>query len=172
MDWYYADEFDRQHFTAEEALPGLVASGAIKPLSLLWNESLTNWTPAIQLRPQLFGTSIVPPVLTLQQRREISVAGQGVGGQAVTTDSMAVCALVFGLIGLFCFPLLGIGGIICGHIARKRASESSVPTSSGGLALAGLICGYLSLVLLLLIVVVYGIVIFAAIADGAATGTP
>jgi hypothetical protein len=172
MDWYYADEYDRQHPTTEEALPGLVASGLVKPLTLLWNESLTNWTPAIQLRPQLFGTSAVPPVLTLQQRREISVAGQGVGSQPAPTDSMAVCALVFGLIGLFCFPLVGIGGVICGHIARKRASESPIPTSSGGIALAGLICGYLSLVVLLLIVVFYGIAIFAAIADGGANGTP
>lgn len=170
MDWYYADEFDRQHPTSDDQLTGLVATGTIKPGTLLWNETLTNWVPAIQLRPDLFGTSVMPPALTQDQRRDITRSGGGLPGPNPPTDSMAVCALVFGLIGLFCFPLLGIGGIICGHIARKRASESPVPTTSGGLALAGLICGYLSLVVLVVVGGFYVVAIFAAIADGAANG--
>jgi hypothetical protein len=164
MEWYYADESDRQHLTGDDRLPGLVAAGTIRPGTLLWNETLTNWVPAIQLRPDLFGTSIVPPVLTADQRRDIAYGGPGYPAAVPPTDPMAITALVLGLISLFCFPLLGIGAVICGHIARKRAGESSVPTSSGGLALAGLICGYLSLVVLAFIILVYGIAIVAAIA--------
>jgi len=164
MEWYYADEFDQQHLISDDRLPALVAAGTIRPGTLLWNESLTNWVPAIQLRPDLFGTSVVPPVLTADQRRDIAYGGPGYPAPVPPTDPMAISALVLGLISLFCFPLLGIGAIICGHIARKRASESPVPTSAGGLALAGLICGYLSLVVLAFIILVYGIAIVAAIA--------
>jgi len=167
MEWYYADEFDRQHLTADDRLPGLVAAGTIRPGTLLWNETLTNWVPAIHLRPDLFGTSVVPPVLTADQRRDIAYGGPGYPAAVPPTDPMAITALVLGLLGLFCFQPLGIGAVICGHIARKRAGESPVPTSSGGLALAGLICGYLALAILALIVLIYGVAILAAIADSA-----
>jgi hypothetical protein len=167
MEWYYADEFDQQHSISDGGLAGLVAAGTIRPGTLLWNGTLTNWVPAIQLRPELFGSSVAPPVLTADQRRDIAYGGPGYPAAVPPTDPMAITALVLGLISLFCFPLLGIGAVICGHIARKRARESPVPTSADGLALAGLICGYLSLVVLAFIIVVYGFVIIAAIAGSA-----
>jgi hypothetical protein len=62
------------------------------------------------------------------------------------TNTLAILALVFGLV----FP---IAGIVCGHIARgqiKRTGESG-----DGLALAGLILGYVLTGLTVLFVVAY-----------------
>lgn len=164
MEWYYADEFDRQQSTSEESLAGLIAGGVIKPGTLLWNETLVDWKPAIEVRPDLFGASVVPPVLSPAQRREVGHGGGALAGQTGPTDSVAVCALIFGLLGLFCFPVLGIGGVVCGHIARKRAKEETLPSSNGGMALAGLITGYIALVAMIVILLVYGAIIIAALA--------
>lgn len=68
------------------------------------------------------------------------------------TNTLAILALIFG----FMFP---IAGIICGHIARgqiKRTGESG-----DGLALAGLILGYVLTGLTVLFVV--GYVVFFAV---------
>jgi hypothetical protein len=71
---------------------------------------------------------------------------------AAPTNTLAILALLFG----FMFP---IAGIICGHIARgqiKRTGESG-----DGLALAGLILGYVLTGLTVLFVI--GYVIFFAV---------
>ena len=171
MEWYYADATDQQQSTSEESLPGLVAGGVIKPQTLLWNETLVNWKPAIEFRPDLFGTLVAPPILSPAQRREVGLGNSGLPGQTSPTDSVAVCALIFGLLGLFCFPLLGLGGVVCGHIARKRAREETLPSSNGGMALAGLITGYISLAIMIVILVFYAVVFIAAIAGAGIEGT-
>lgn len=171
MEWFYADASDQQRSTSEDSLPGLIAEGAIKPRTLLWNETLVNWTPAIELRPDLFGTLVAPPILTPAQRREVGLGNTGIPGQSSPTDSMAVCSLIFGLLGLFCFPLLGLGGVICGHIARKRALEETLPSSNGGMALAGLITGYIGIAIMVVLLVFYAVVIIAAISEGGFEGS-
>ena len=55
------------------------------------------------------------------------------------TSGLAIASLVLSLLG--CFGLTAIAGVICGHIARKRIRNDS-SLSGGGLALAGLIIGY------------------------------
>ena len=171
MEWYYADTSDQQQSTSEDSLPGLIAAGTIKPRTLLWNETLVDWKPAIELRPDLFGTLVAPPILSPAQRREVGLGSSGLPGQTSPTDSVAVCALIFGLLGLFCFPLLGLGGVVCGHIGRKRAREETLPSSNGGMALAGLITGYIGLAIMVVIMVFYAAVLIAAIAGGGLEGS-
>ena len=63
------------------------------------------------------------------------------------TSKLAVSSLVLGIIGLFCLPLLGgIPAVILGHKARGRIRQSGGTEGGAGLALAGLIMGYLSIV--------------------------
>ena len=170
MEWYYADASDQQQSTSEESLPGLIAEGLIKPQTLLWNETLVHWKPAIELRPDLFGTLVAPPILSPAQRREVGFGNSGFPGQTSPPDSVAVCALIFGLLGIFCFPLLGLGGVVCGHIARKRAREETLPSSNGGMALAGLITGYIGLAIMIVIIVFYAAILIAAIAGAGIEG--
>jgi hypothetical protein len=62
---------------------------------------------------------------------------------------LAITSLVLGLLSLTCFSFLtGIPAIICGHLARARARRSPGQYSGAGLALAGLITGYVGLVAL------------------------
>ena len=56
---------------------------------------------------------------------------------------LSVTSLVFGILSLFCLgPFAGIPAVICGHIARNKAQRNPPEQGGAGLALAGLILGY------------------------------
>ena len=76
------------------------------------------------------------------------------------TEPFAVVSLVASLVGLFMWFVGPIVGIVFGHIARSRIKRSGA--NGGGLALAGLIIGYLELLL-----TIGGIAIIATVAVNA-----
>ena len=60
------------------------------------------------------------------------------------TSALAIWSLVLGVMSLACFGFFtGVPGVICGHKARSRIKASSGNVTGDGLALAGLITGYL-----------------------------
>lgn len=64
------------------------------------------------------------------------------------TDGVAIAALITGIMGIPIAP------IICGHIARTRIRDSEGMKDGDGLAIAGLVLGYLYLAFIVLILVV------------------
>ena len=72
------------------------------------------------------------------------------------TSPLAIVSIVFGILGLFIFGSLI--AIICGHIARSQIRDSNGELGGDGLALAGLITGYLGIALTVLFVVVFLII--------------
>ena len=65
------------------------------------------------------------------------------------TSGLAISSLVLGILGLTCFWLLtAIPAVICGHLAYSRIKRSAGALSGNGLALGGLITGYLSIALI------------------------
>jgi hypothetical protein len=72
------------------------------------------------------------------------------------TNGLAIVSLVLSLLGLFFF-VTAIGGVICGHIARRQIREG--PESGDGLALTGLIVGYIILALGVLFIVFFFVVV-------------
>jgi hypothetical protein len=68
-------------------------------------------------------------------------------GLAVWSLVLGILALVLVCIG----PLFAIPAVICGHMAYSRIKRSAGALSGGGLALGGLITGYLSIALIPLI---------------------
>jgi hypothetical protein len=66
-----------------------------------------------------------------------------------TTNGYAVASLVMGILGWSMIPLLGsIGAIVFGHLARAQIRRQ--PQQGDGLALAGLILGWVSIALWIL----------------------
>jgi hypothetical protein len=62
------------------------------------------------------------------------------------TNTMAIVSLVAGIVGWTVMPLLGsIVAIIAGHMARGQIRRSNGMEEGNGLALIGLVLGYLSL---------------------------
>jgi hypothetical protein len=73
------------------------------------------------------------------------------------TSPLAVWSLVLGCLGivllLACLgPLFAIPAIICGHMAYSRIKRSGGALSGGGMALGGLITGYISIGLSLFLI--------------------
>lgn len=45
MDWYYSQNNQQQGPVSREKLEELIRDGAVKSFDLVWNESLSEWTP-------------------------------------------------------------------------------------------------------------------------------
>ena len=71
---------------------------------------------------------------------------------AARTNSLAVASLLLGLLSPF--PLFGILAVVFGHVARAQIRKSAGAQKGAGLALAGLILGYLWLGFILFLVFV------------------
>lgn len=69
--------------------------------------------------------------------------------QQKRTAGVAIASLVLGILGLACLgPLGAIPAVICGHIAWSKIRHSAGVLQGEGLALAGLITGYIGIALI------------------------
>lgn len=60
---------------------------------------------------------------------------------------LAIWSLVLGILSLTCFSILSaIPGVICGHKALSKIKQSGGTLTGQGLAIAGLVTGYLGIV--------------------------
>jgi len=65
---------------------------------------------------------------------------------------LAIWSLVLGILSLTCFWLLtAIPAVICGHMAYARIRRSAGALSGQGLAIAGLVTGYLAIAMSILV---------------------
>ena len=66
--------------------------------------------------------------------------------QHPATSVLAIWSLVLGILGLALLgPITGIPAVICGHMARSRIRKSNGELTGSGMALAGLITGYIGI---------------------------
>ena len=73
------------------------------------------------------------------------------------TSSLAVWSLALGILGLglllLCVgPIFAIPAVICGHVAYSRINRSGGELAGQGMALAGIITGYISVALSLFVI--------------------
>ena len=90
---------------------------------------------------------------------------QGYGYAAPpATNGMAIASLITSIAGLaLCCGAPSIIGAILGHVAQKQISERG--EGGKGLALAGVIVGWIAFALFVVLALIYGAVIIAAIND-------
>jgi hypothetical protein len=69
------------------------------------------------------------------------------------TSGLAIWSLVLGILSLFCFSIFAaIPGVICGHKALSRIKRSGGAIPGQGLAIGGLVTGYIGIALSLIMV--------------------
>lgn len=76
---------------------------------------------------------------------------------AARTSSLAVVSLVFGILTWFLLPFIGaLVAVVCGHLARSeiRRAPIDAPQDGDGMAVAGLVLGYVHLLLCVAVVLV------------------
>jgi hypothetical protein len=84
-------------------------------------------------------------------------AAGATGAAAGSTNGLAVASLACGILsflGLSC--LTGLPAVICGHLAMSRL-KSGRATTGRGMAIAGLVLGYLALVLTVVVMIIWGL---------------
>lgn len=146
MEWYYSNSGIQSGPVSIEELRAKVASGEVLGADLVWRDGMPDWMPASAV-PELAGVGIAA-------RAVVAGANGGLGAQtypmAPQTPGLAIASLVCGLVGLLGFfacwvpGLVGIGGIICGHMALKKIKGNETQYIGKGLAIGGLVTGYLA----------------------------
>jgi len=81
--------------------------------------------------------------------------------QPVRTSGAAIASLVFGIVSWVFLPFIGaLVAVICGHVARGEIRRQPPGTLDGdGLAIAGLVLGYIQLALTVVVVMVLFVVL-------------
>jgi len=86
---------------------------------------------------------------------------------AETKNGLSITSLVLGILSIACLSILaGIPAIITGHIARGRAKREPALYGGEGLALAGLIMGYVSIAMGLVMIPIMAAMLLPALAKG------
>ncbi len=130
--------------------------GRLGPQSLVLAPGRTDWRPAAEFPELGFGAAApVAPVGLAGVPGAPGVSSPPpIAGTFPAGDEkgLATASLILGILSLACIGFLaGIPAIICGHIARGRARHQPERYGGGGLALAGLILGYVGTLVPLLI---------------------
>jgi len=98
----------------------------------------------------------VPPAMPVQPQEPAPFAPP-------KTCGMATASLVCGIMSMTCCGFFtGIPAIILGHKAKTKIKQSSNTLSGEGLALAGLILGYVNLALSIILIPIYAAIAIPA----------
>jgi uncharacterized membrane protein len=152
-----ATDADREN--ARQVLQDAHAQGRLS-----WDE-FDSRTTAL-LNAQTYGqlaelTSDLPnriPGTPPQVYQQPQFGGQQFGAQR-STNGMAIAALICGVCQIFFWFLAGIPAVVFGHLARRQIRQTG--EAGDGMALAGMILGYIGLALTALFVI---IIVIAAVA--------
>lgn len=110
-------------FTPQQIQTGL-ASGQYQTSDLIWYQGLDGWIPLSQAHQIYSATAPLPT------------------GTHTETSGLAITSLACGISSLMC-GITGIPAVICGHIARRNIKASQGRIDGSGIALAGIITGYI-----------------------------
>lgn len=145
-------------FSDTEVREGL-RSGRFVGTDLGWQEGMPSWKQLSQFSE--FAADIpasspaaASPTVPPSQAGPPSIPPATVTGRR--TEPLAIWSLVLSLFSLACCGfVLGIPGIICGHLALSKMQRD--PQLEGrGMAMAGLVIGYAAIALWLMYVVFFG----------------
>lgn len=155
MDYFVGIAGKQEGPWSEGELRRRIADGTLGGDSLCWTAGWPEWRKLRDALPDAFTVSSPPPppVPTPVAERPMVAREPLTRWSTPPTDAnptptsfaqektseKAIWSLALGIIGCF----LGLPSIVLGHLARTEIRESRGRVGGGGLALAGLILGYL-----------------------------
>jgi len=143
--WYYGENSQQNGPFDDDGIRQAISAGRLTPYTMVWREGMPGWLPLIQV-PELSGGSVAPGYSGNAPPQYAVPYGAMPGA----TPGLAIASMVCGIVGIFmCYfaGASGIAAVICGHMALKRISESPVPLGGRGMAITGLILGYLGILI-------------------------
>lgn len=137
-EWHTSENGIRRGPISEADLRSMIAAGQVRAHTMVWREGMDDWQALIAV-PELCAGH---PWLAAQA-----------AGQMSPTNGLAVTSMVCGIVSLllvavFCGLISGLAAVpavIFGHMAIRAINEAQVPVGGRGMAIAGLVTGYLGL---------------------------
>ena len=140
-----------------------LAAGTLSLSDTAWYEGAAGWAPLSTVPGVTGGSANIPPAAPPSMTgAPPAPSGPVVPATVVVaapTEPLAIWSLVLSLVGLLGFccggPVLVIAAVICGHHGLSKINAN--PALQGrGLAMAGLILGYLSVISWALYLIFFG----------------
>lgn len=147
MMWYYEINGGQHGPVEADEIHRRLNSGELSAATLIWREGMANWMPLGQVpdltRTQSSGGMMPQP----QPGQPMNPAMMQPGLNGLALGSMITGLLSLLMMVMCVGGLFGIPAVILGHMGRSQIRRNPVPQSGDGLAITGLITGYLSIVL-------------------------
>lgn len=146
--WYYLLN-GQQHGPAAEFEIQSAASANPGSEILVWQEGMDNWIPFGQAQQPQQATTFSQPSSALYSPYNTPTSPGYQLGAPKKTNGLAIASMIIGIIsilGAFFFILPPILSIVFGHIALGQIKRDQ-NQDGGGMAIAGLILGYLCLII-------------------------
>lgn len=169
MQWYYSKNGTQLGPIGTEDIQAKLASGEISQTDLVWKDGMPDWLPAGQvaeLRPAVPSApvEVSSPTPSPYQTPSTVQTGPPVPATAVMpgaplSQGFAVASMVCGIIAVLSCCLwclsgpLAIVAVVMGHVALSKAKADPARYGGKGMAKAGLIAGYLALVMTLIVTI-------------------
>ena len=140
-----------------------LAAGTLSLSDNTWYEGAAGWMPLSSVPGVTGATSAPPPVSPTTPVAPTSPVVSPVATAPMVprapTEPLAIWSFVLSLVGLLGFccggPMLGIAAVVCGHLGLSKINAN--PQLQGrGLAVAGLVIGYLAIVSWALYLIFFG----------------
>lgn len=160
MQWYFAKKGVQSGPVSLEDLRSKLASGELRFSDMVWSDGMSDWKPASEIveltSAPTFGGA--PPIPVSPGVFTAAAYPMGQQGRSSGLATASIICGIFSLLGLiFCFGgVVGVAAVICGHLALAEIKKSGDTLKGYGKAIAGLVMGYVSLLLMLL-----GLILFS-----------
>jgi hypothetical protein len=163
-EWFYGKDNAQHGPVSDLEIRNLVTSAQIDMNTIVWREGMTEWLPMKDI------SEFQPAAGNVMDTASPYASPQTYAGQApyvgtIPTDGMSIAALVLGILAVMsCWVggIFGIPAVICGHMSLKKIKYSTVPIQGRGMAIAGLITGYIGIAMSLF----FGVFFIVSIASG------
>lgn len=136
--WYYSDEGQVLGPVDFTELSELVNSGTLRRNSPVCRDGDEAWHKAEDAFPSLWTGK---PRLKIANKPEYQQDGDAYGNRHTQTSSLAIWSLVLSLLGF------GLPAVICGHIGLSKIRSSRGRLTGEGMCIAGLIIGYITMLI-------------------------
>lgn len=161
-EWYYGSNAGQHGPVEDDEIRAMMASGGISPQTLVWREGMVDWRPLSSL-PE-FNANPSPYSGVQNAGPYPPVPGYAPGG--VVNSGLAIASMVCGILSVVTFCLyggiIGIPAVICGHMALNQIRNSPHPMAGRGMAIAGLVTGYLGILAIISMIAFFVIMMMNA----------
>ncbi len=149
-EWYYLLDGVQQPATTLSHLRSLAANGPLKPTDLVWCPRFGEQWVESRSVPELAGNA---PVVIAADRSRTPSRPDG------AIPPLAIASFVMGLLSACALPVLGsILAAVFGHMALAEYARAPGQLRGKGFAVAGVILGYVTLGLFILVMIITAIV--------------